>query len=358
MDPRELEARAGAGSPRAAPPPRGPARPTRSTRGRSLGERSGAGLSTYGASASEPGLILVPKALSFAERDELLAFLEGLQPLWEQRWPDDTPERPQRRLLRPVYWLGSWQFACLDYYRPPQGTRDRCVAAEPYPPVLAAIVARIEALARARLEPRDIPEGWSLDTCLVNLYGERREAGRWVDAARVGEHRDFEPGPVASLSLGERALFQFVTRSQRGETGEVVRSMWLDDSSLQLFAGRRYKTELLHRIARVDGRGAPNLGPEVAEFRTRRINLTFRHVPRAHVTSFAGLAAPAREAVRPYVEALARGSTFFARALAEASGASLHAEEARFVERDLGGQAAAAPDPAASIPSDVGESET
>jgi alkylated DNA repair dioxygenase AlkB len=267
--------------------------------------------------AADRGLILVSGALDFDERDALLAYLEGLRPLWEQRWTSDTPERPQRRLLRPVYWLGSWQFACLDYYRPPERVADRCVAAEPYPPVIASLVSRIEALARERLDPRDIPSGWSLDTCLVNFYGERREAGRWVDAARVGDHRDFEPGPVASISLGERALFQFVTRSVRGEAGDVVRSVWLDDASLQIFAGRRYKHELLHRVARVDGRGAPHLGPEVEDFRTRRINLTFRHVPPAHVTPFAELGAAARDAVRPYVQTLASASPFFAAALEE-----------------------------------------
>ena len=45
------------------------------------------------------------------------------------------------------------------------------------------------------------------------------EGDRWVDVARVSEHRDFEPGPVASISLGERALFQFV---RRGEFGGVL----------------------------------------------------------------------------------------------------------------------------------------
>ena len=41
--------------------------------------------------------------------------------------------------MRPVYWLGGWQFACLDYYRPPDGVDDRCVRAEPFPAVLAKL---------------------------------------------------------------------------------------------------------------------------------------------------------------------------------------------------------------------------
>ena len=44
-----------------------------------------------------------------------------------------------------MYWLGNWQFACLDYYRPPKGVKDRCVRAEPFPPVLQRQVEKIEA---------------------------------------------------------------------------------------------------------------------------------------------------------------------------------------------------------------------
>src|SRR5438309_911126 len=93
----------------------------------------------------------------------------------------------QRRLLRPVYWLGAWQFACLDYYRPPDGVEDRCVRAEPFPPVLAGWVARMESDARRLFATDEVPRGWRLNTCLVNLYGSRLEAGKRVDVARVGE---------------------------------------------------------------------------------------------------------------------------------------------------------------------------
>src|SRR5690606_34385730 len=67
------------------------------------------------------------------ERAELLKWLETLVPLWEMRFSENNPPPPgdqQRPLLRPVYWLGNWQFACLDYYHPPQGILNRCVRAE------------------------------------------------------------------------------------------------------------------------------------------------------------------------------------------------------------------------------------
>ena len=76
---------------------------------------------------------------------------------------------------------------------------------------------RIELpLAALNALPLGMPKGWHLNTCLVNFYGDRQDGTRWVDVARVGDHRDFEPGPVASLSIGERALFQFVARGGGG----------------------------------------------------------------------------------------------------------------------------------------------
>src|SRR6476469_9622628 len=80
------------------------------------------------------GLHYDPAFLGARDRDEILAWLRTIHPIWEDRYPDG--HREQRRLLRPVYWLGAWQFACLDYYRPPHGARDRAVRAEPFPPVL------------------------------------------------------------------------------------------------------------------------------------------------------------------------------------------------------------------------------
>lgn len=268
-----------------------------------------------------PGLHYDAHFVSAEDREEILDWLGSIHPIWEDRFPDTrVPPEGQRRLLRPVYWLGSWQFACLDYYRPPKGVIDRAVRAEPFPDVLARLVARTEAIVRKRFPPDDVPEGWRLNTCLVNLYGARVENGKRTDVARVGEHRDFEPGPVASISLGERALFQFVTSSRPGSREGVVLQQWLDDGSLQVFGGERWKRQTFHRIQRVDRRERIRFeAPPVAGFETRRVNFTFRWVPAAHVTPFAKLGERAREDVRRYVEELARHSPFFAAELAAAT---------------------------------------
>lgn len=254
-----------------------------------------------------------PAFVSTEESRAIEEWLATLAPLWERRHRRGSGD--ERWLLRPVYWLGSWQFACLDYYRPPHGTRERCVRAEPFPRVLRSLVARAEELARERFRPPDVPAGWRLNTCLMNFYGSRLQDGRWTDAARVGEHRDFEPGPVASISIGERALLQFVARARPGAPAPIVLSQWLDDRSLQVFGGTLFKERTLHRVQRVDRRSGRELPPAIDGFRTRRVNFTFRYVPDADVVSFAELSPAARDDVREYVECLAETSSFFRRAL-------------------------------------------
>jgi hypothetical protein len=242
------------------------------------------------------------------ERDAVVNWLAGLSPLWEQRYREPLPKGvAQRALLRPVVWLGSWQFACLDYYRPPRHALHRAVHAEPFPEPHRAWVSRIERLVADRFSGPDLPRGWALTTCLVNLYGDRVwPDGRREDRARVGQHRDFEPGPVASVSLGERALFQFVDRSAR-----VVEQCWLGDGALQVFGGRRHKDQLFHRVQRVERRGGHRLPVGVSDFETRRVNFTFRFVPPEHVTHWFDLPRADREAVRGYVDALAERSAWW-----------------------------------------------
>jgi hypothetical protein len=259
----------------------------------------------------EPGFV------TEAARAEILAWLATLRPLWELRYSTRRAlpaGKPQRALLRPVYWLGNWQFACLGYYEPPRRVHGAAVAAEPFPPVLARLVAAATRRVRAGFPPAVVPRRWHLNTCLVNFYGDRTAGERTVDAARVGEHRDFEPGPVASISLGERARFQFVRRGQRD--APPVRTQWLEDRSLQIFGGPRWKDDLLHRVQRVDDKLGLDLPPAIEGFRTRRVNFTFRYVPDEHVVPFAELSPEARDDVRGYVATLAAGSPFFARALA------------------------------------------
>lgn len=250
-----------------------------------------------------------------AEREAVMAWLSELHPLWEQRWSTLRPPPPgetQRPLLRPVWWLGTWQFACLGYYRPPGGTRDRVVRAEPFPAPLRAWVERIGAEIRSSVAPSDVPRGYAPNTCLVNLYGERVVDGRREDRGRVGDHRDHEPGPVASVSLGARTLFQFVDRR-----GKVAEERWLDDGSLMIFAGARHKEQLFHRVQRVDRKGGP-LPPHLDDFVTRRVNFTFRYVPEEHIQTLAQLSPEAGADVAGYVDRLAERSAWWSEARKEA----------------------------------------
>ena len=101
-----------------------------------------------------------------------------------------------------------------------------------------------------------------------------------------------------------------------------MQHQWLEDNSLQIFGGPRWKDELLHRVQRVEDRHKLTLGPAIASFRTRRINLTLRYVPDEDVVPFAHLAPRARADVADYMTELAAHSPFFARALAEPASAA------------------------------------
>ena len=252
----------------------------------------------------------------------LAEWLGGLVPLWEMRFSTVRPLPPneeQRRLLRPVYWLGNWQFACLGYYHPLKRRVGAAVRAEPFPPVLARLAAAIQARTRRLVSPHDVPKGWNLNTCLVNFYGASVVDGRETDVARVGSHADDEPGPVASLSFGERALLQFVRRGR--DSGGPVRSEWLEDRSLQVFAGA-WKDQVLHRVQRVEDKRGLDLPPRVDCWRTRRINLTLRYVPGADLVPLSRLSPAALDDVRGYVRTLAAGSAWWA-SEARAAGVSL-----------------------------------
>jgi alkylated DNA repair protein (DNA oxidative demethylase) len=264
-------------------------------------------------------LIYKPNAISPSEKAQILEYLAGLHPIWEKRFSKHNPppaNQQQRRLLRPVYWLGNWQFACLNYYHPPKGIYHRCVSAEPYPPVLRHLVDQIESMVKSQFDPKDVPRGWHLNTCLINFYGDQFEpSGKRVDCARVGEHKDFEPGPVASVSFGDRALFQFVESNGSHLQSKVILQQWLEDRSLQIFGGEKFKKKLFHRVQRVEKKSDTAFRLNVTEFETRRINFTFRYVPDEHIQPYFKLPQEAQEDTREYMQELARNSGFFAKHL-------------------------------------------
>jgi len=264
------------------------------------------------------GLIYQPNYILPEERAQILQYLQELYPIWEMRFSKNNPPpsgQTQRQLLRPVYWLGNWQFACLNYYHPPQGIQFRCVRAEKYPPVLAKIVKDIEDITRSYFAEKDIPKGWNLNTCLINYYGSKIEDGKKTDTARVGEHKDFEPGPVGSISFGERALIQFVESKGRGIPSRVMNQEWLEDSSLQIFGGDRFKKQLFHRVQRVEKKlNKPFENLNTSNFETRRINFTFRYVPEEHIQTLSKFPKLLQDDVQEYVEQLSTNSPYWKKA--------------------------------------------
>jgi hypothetical protein len=262
----------------------------------------------------KPGMIYIQKFLNSSDREVFLNYLTKLFPIWEMRFSKSNPpphNEPNRQLLRPVYWLGNWQFACLNYYHPPKGINNRCVLAEEFPVFMQQIVTKIEGMVHAHFNERDIPYKWHLNTCLINYYGDHLVNGKKIDCARVGEHKDFEPGPVASISLGERAMFQFVESHSKSAQSKVVQQMWLEDSSLQIFGGDRYKKRLFHRVQRVERKQNSYFAINTEGFETRRINLTFRFVPSDHIQEFSRFPAALQDDIRPYVQELGKNSEFF-----------------------------------------------
>lgn len=244
-----------------------------------------------------------------AEKKAILNYIFSLHPIWEKRYSSAVIEN--RQLLRPVYWLGNWQFACLGYYHPPKGLFNRGVQAEEFPLCIQKVVDRIETKVRMDFDSRDIPRSWELNTCLINYYGNRYENGKKNDLARVGEHKDFEPGPVGSVSFGEKALFQFVESPNKEAKSNVVLQQWLEDSSVQIFAGEKFKKKLFHRVQRVEEKGLIFKQAQTQGFETRRINLTFRYVPREHFVNAAQLPDLLKKDVKEYIDELAIHSPFW-----------------------------------------------
>jgi alkylated DNA repair dioxygenase AlkB len=260
------------------------------------------------------GIFYHPTFIKKSEKIEILNYLSTLYPIWEWRYSEHNPPPEgdeQRRLLRPVYWLGNWQFACLNYYHPPKGIHNRCVKAEDYPMVLKKIIAVMEEITRRHFKKNEIPKNWHLNTCLINYYGNAiDEFGKKTDNARVGDHKDFELGPVASISFGERAFFQFVL-GNRNREDNVIYEQWLEDCSLLIFGGDLYKDRAFHRVQRVENKLKSPYDLNTTNFETRRINFTFRYVPVEHIIPYQKLPANQKSDVKKYMEELSIHSEHF-----------------------------------------------
>lgn len=267
------------------------------------------------------GLFYHPTFIKKSERAEIIEWLKTLYPIWEMRYSEHNPPPEgdeQRQLLRPVYWLGNWQFACLNYYHPPKGIHNRCIRGEDYPPVLKKLLNTIEGITKTHFKKHEIPKDWTLNTCLINFYGSSIDptSGKRKDTARVGDHKDFELGPVASISFGERAFFQFVL-GKKDLKNNVLFEQWIDDSSLQLFGGELYKDRAFHRVQRVENKLKTFFELNVENFETRRINFTFRYVPKEHIIDYKNLPKELQSDILPYMQELALHSEHFRQALVE-----------------------------------------
>lgn len=262
-----------------------------------------------------PGFSYLPRFITEAEGAALLAYFGSLKPLWETRYAGAQAARDgggTRRLTRPVYWLGAWQFACLGYYAPPLHVNGKCVRAEPLPPLMRGILERLKPwLARHAGEPL---EHETPNTCLINYYGseltiDAKGRPQPVDTARLRMHRDTEPGPVVMFSLGQPANFEFVD-GDRPDQPEV--SLWLKNRSVTLFSGPHYKDRLYHRVTRVRHGDEPKMPEVMNDFRLRRVSVSFRFVPEAHIKDLRDLDPAVQQQVRGYVEQLAVHSPHFA----------------------------------------------
>ena len=269
-----------------------------------------------------PGFSYLPRFITVAESEWLLNYFGSLMPLWETRYAGNERAREgqgTRRLTRPVYWLGAWQFACLGYYTV-NHQQEKCLRAEPMPPQLVSILQRLAP----QLSPHqtELEQGLLPNTCLINYYGseltlDAKGRPQPVDFARLKMHRDGEPGPVVMFSLGQPANFEFVDGA-RPEAPEL--SMWLANRSVVLFSGPNFKDRLYHRVTRVRHGDSPVMPEPLPGFRLRRISVSFRYVPEGHIKSLREFSADAQAQVRGYVEELAKSSAHFRGELQPQSG--------------------------------------
>lgn len=259
-----------------------------------------------------PGFSYLPQFIGKEESEQLISYFSELRPLWEQRHRDGQAERDAkhgRRLTRPVYWLGAWQFASLGYYAEPEHREDRCVRAEGFPVVMQRVLERLVPLLHEEHGDREEhAHGHLPNTCLVNFYG--REVGKGVprDYARLRMHRDGEPGPVVMFNIGQPGRLEFLDPSL---SPEPELALWTRHRSVTILSGADYKDRLYHRVTQVRTGQHPVMHSTVPDFELRRISVSFRHVPEEVISDFGQLPGPARDRVREYVQQLAEHSPHF-----------------------------------------------
>ena len=260
------------------------------------------------------GFSYLPRFMSAAEGDALIAYFGGIVPLWEQRHRNDEHGRPgehSRRLTRPVYWLGAWQFACLGYYAEPHHREDRCLRAEAFPPVMQTVLDRLRPTLRAHDATfDDVP-----NSCLINYYGREVGDGPPRDYARLRMHRDGEPGPVVMFSIGQPGLLEFVDPDHDMKPELAV---WTRHRSVTVLSGPEFKDRLYHRVSEVRHGRQPAIGSQLPGFEVRRVSVSFRYVPEELISDFSDLSASSGAQVRDYVEELAKHSPHFRQQLARA----------------------------------------
>ncbi len=271
-----------------------------------------------------PGFTYLPQFFSVAECDELIACFASLRPIWERRYaPPGSPLGGEggRRLTRPVYWLGAWQFACLGYYAEPEHREDRCVRAEPLPTSMTRILDRLRpVLADDHADDHaDAPPPADPlpNTCLVNYYGREVGDGVPVDFARLKMHRDGEPGPVVMISVGQPGLLEFLDPDRSPDPELAV---WTRNRSVSILSGPDFKDRLYHRVSRVRSGAQPVMTCSVDRFELRRVSVSFRHVPAELIQDFGQLPVERRDAVRGYVNELSEGSEHWRQQLATERG--------------------------------------
>jgi alkylated DNA repair dioxygenase AlkB len=268
-------------------------------------------------SIEHEGFSYLPRFMSAEEGKGLIALFGSLAPIWEQRHGAHEHMREgasNRRITRPVYWLGAWQFASLGYYAEPHYREGRCLRGEPFPASLRDILERLRPVMSdhdCSAVPDPIP-----NTCLINYYGSEIGEGPPLDQARLRLHQDGEPGPVIMFCVGQPGLLEFVD-PERDREPEF--SVWTRHRSVVIFSGPEFKDRLYHRLVRVRHGASPEIVSPLANFSLRRVSVSFRHVPEELIADFGELPVAARERVRPYVQELAKQSAHYAQQLRDLS---------------------------------------